>query len=383
MGVFFLRAKISGPSDHSIKDGATVSNPRKSYLRPRGAVLGILLAGARAWLLLPSPVDPAPYQPEPGAELTGPLAPNSLLTQAEKLAQGQVHGPEDIAVDSQGRIYGGTEDGKIVRLGPTGDLEIFATTGGRPLGLHFDTAERLVVADAVKGLLRIDPNGQVEVLSRDADNLPFAFTDDLDIASDGRIYFSDASSKYGHETYLYDLLEARPHGRLLRWDPSTGSTETLLDGLYFANGVALSQDESFVLVNETYRYRIRRYWLTGPSAGTDDIFIDRLPGFPDGVSANRQGTFWVALFTVRNPLMDSLHPSPWAKSNLAKLPKMFWPKPAPYGLVVALDEQGRAVRSLHDPGGRHVSHITSVEEVDGRLYLGNLDLDWIGVYRLE
>ncbi len=356
---------------------------KKPIRRWTAAALGLMLMAVIVVLLLPSPVDPASYQPEPGMELEGVLAPSSELTRAEKLGEGEVHGPEDIAVDTQGRIYGGTEDGKIVRVDRQRNLEVFAETGGRPLGLHFDASERLVVADAVKGLLRIDPSGEIELLSDRADGLPFAFTDDLDIASDGRIYFSDASSKYGHETYLYDLLEARPHGRLLRWDPATGTTETLLDDLYFANGIALSRDESFVLINETYRYRIRRYWLVGPKAGTNDIFIDRLPGFPDGVSANRRGTFWVAMFTVRNPLMEALHPSPWAKSNLAKLPKLLWPKPEPYGLVLALDEQGQVVRSLHDPGGEHVAHITSVEEVDGHLYLGNLDLDWIGVYRLE
>ncbi|MCB1034455.1 MAG: SMP-30/gluconolactonase/LRE family protein, partial [Acidobacteria bacterium] len=200
----------------------------------------------------------------------------------------------------------------------------------------------------------------------------FGFTNDLDVASDGTVYFSDASSRFGVDEYLYDLLEARPHGRLLAYDPASRKVRVLLDGLYFANGVALSRDEDFVLVNETYRYRILRYWLKGPRAGTSEVFAEALPGFPDGVSANRQGTFWVALFTVRNPLMDRLHPHPWAKSLLSKLPKAFWPKPAPYGLVLAMDEDGRILGSLQDPGGKRVREVTSVEEHEGTLYLGNL-----------
>ena len=70
--------------------------------------------------------------------------------------------------------------------------------------------------------------GQGGNLATEADGVPFAFTDDLDIASDGRIYFSDASSKFHQPDYILDLLEARPHGRLLRYDPSTGKTEVLL-----------------------------------------------------------------------------------------------------------------------------------------------------------
>lgn len=358
---------------------------RPALRLPLALASGLLLL-LGLWLALPAPIDPAPFEPAPGLPLDGVLAPNDHLAAAERLGVGRVHGPEDVAVDAAGRIYVGTVDGRILRLPPdgAGEPEVLAETGGRPLGLHFDAEGRLVIADAVKGLLRLPiyeegpiDEGAFEVLSDGADGLPFAFTDDLDIASDGRIYFSDASSRYGHETYLYDLLEARAHGRLLRFDPATGETEMLLDGLYFANGIALSSDESFVLVNETYRYRITRYWLEGPKAGSSDIFIDRLPGFADGVSSNRQGLFWVAMFTVRNPAMDRLHPRPWAKALVSKLPRFLWPKPAPYGFVLALDEEGRPVTTLQDPGGNTIPETTSVEQVGDTLYLGNLQRDFL------
>jgi sugar lactone lactonase YvrE len=292
-----------------------------------------------------------------------------------------VIGPEDVAVDQQGRIYGGTIDGRILRV--VGDrVETFADTGGRPLGLHFDAHGNLVVCDAVKGLLSVSPKGEVRVLATEADGLPFGFTDDLDIASDGRTYFSDASSRYLVHDYLLDCIEARPYGRLLRFDPRTGRTDVLLKGLYFANGVALSQNEDFVLVNETYRYRVTRYWLKGPRQDLHDIFIDNLPGFPDGISGNRHGTFWVAMFTVRNNLLDRLHPHPWAKNLMARLPKALWPKPKPYGLVLALDESGQIIHSLHDTDGGHLRTITSVEEHNGYLYCGSLYNDRIGRLRL-
>ena len=72
---------------------------------------------------------------------------------------------------------------------------IFSNTEGRPLGMAFDLEGNLIVADAIKGLLLIDAGGTVNTLSiqSDSDNVPFRFVDDLDIASDGKIYFSDAS----------------------------------------------------------------------------------------------------------------------------------------------------------------------------------------------
>ncbi|MDA8141736.1 MAG: SMP-30/gluconolactonase/LRE family protein [Desulfobacteraceae bacterium] len=341
-----------------------------------GVLFGVIVA------LLPSPVHPLAYHPPRKPELKGVLTPNTLLTKAELLGKGKINGPEDVAVDSQGRVYGGTRDGKIVRVLPNGAIETFADTQGRPLGMQFDAAGRLIVCDSYKGLLAIDPSGQISVLATEAGGVPFRFTDDLDIASDGTIYFSDASDTYTQPDYLFDLLEARPHGRLLSYNPATGKVTILLKDLYFANGVALSQNEDFVLVNETYRYRIQRYWLKGPKVGTSDIFIDNLPGFPDNISANRRGTFWLALFTVRNDMMDAIHPFPFVKRLLAKMPRSLWPKPEPYGFVLALDEQGRITRSLQEPSGKHLKEITSAKEYDGFLYLGSLHNDRIGKYPL-
>ncbi len=329
-------------------------------MKKLSGIIVLLLAGAALYLALKtSPIDPLAWDAPAAPQMTGVLEPNDTLMKAELLGQGQLHGPEDTAVDSQGRVYAGLADGRVVRLDASGKVETFVDTGGRPLGMDFDAAGNLILADAWKGLLRIDPQGKVETLATEADGVPFAFTDDLDIASDGRIYFSDASSKFHQPDYILDLLEARPHGRLLRYDPSTGKTEVLLKDLYFANGVALSANEDFVLVNETYRYRITRYWLKGEKAGQHEVFIDNLPGLPDNLQGDRKGTFWVALPTPRKADADFLHRHPWLKAQLAKLPRMFLPKPTAYGLVIAIDEQGRIVRSLHDTSGHHLRMITS------------------------
>lgn len=347
-----------------------------------GLFLALLVAAALYLAVTPSPIDPLAWQAPQAPLLTGVLEPNDSLMKAELLGRGQVHGPEDTAVDSQGRVYAGLHDGRIVRI--EGErVDTFVDTGGRPLGMDFDANGNLIVADAYKGLLRINPEGQIEVLSTEAEGVPFKFTDDLDIARDGTIYFSDASSRFEQPDYLLDLLEARPHGRLLSYNPATRETRVLLKDLYFANGVALSANEDFVLVNETYRYRITRYWLSGEKAGTHDIFIDNLPGLPDNLQGDRNGTFWVALPSPRKADADMLHRSPWAKAQLAKLPRAFWPKAVPYGFAIALNEQGEIIQSLHDTSGTHLRMITSVKPVGDYLYLGSLDNDRIGKLKIR
>lgn len=330
------------------------------------------------WMAKPGHVDAAAWNPPQAPALAGPTAPNTALLDASLIALGKVWGPEDVAVDGQGRVYAGTQDGLIVRIDSAGQVETWVDTGGRPLGLDWDPRGNLIVADAYKGLLSIDPAGNLSVLSTGLADGAFGFTDDVDAASDGLIYFTDASSKFGQGEYALDLLEFRPHGSLLVYDPKTGETRRLLDNLYFANGVALSSDESFLLVNETWKYRILRYWLKGERAGQHEVFIDNLPGFPDGVSGNGMGTFWVALPSPRKDDVDSMHTRPWLKNIVARLPKWMLPKAIEYGLVLALDEQGRIVASYHDPDGQHLREITSVEEHQGSIYLGSLGNDRIG-----
>jgi sugar lactone lactonase YvrE len=327
---------------------------------------------------LKSPVDPVAYNAAKKPAMTGVLAPNDLLQKAELLARGKVSGPEEVAVDEKGRLYFGTPAGTISRLLPNGVIETFATTGGRPLGMKFDPKGNLIVADAYKGILSVDPQSVIKILATAADGLPFKCTDALDVAKNGTIYFTDASDKFSMNDYLLDMLEARPHGRLLRYAPATGKTTVLLSGLHYANGVALSKNEDFVLVNETYTYSIHRYWLAGPKAGTDDMFIENLPGFPDNISSNGKGRFWLALFTVRNDALDMLHQYPKIKSLIGKLPAYIWSKSKRYGFVVALDEQGNITGTIQDPTGKYLYDLTSAPEYAGYLYLGSFHADRIG-----
>lgn len=361
---------------------------RKWLIRSVLASGMLLLAGIAVWFFLPSPIDAAAWNPPVRPALEGVHAVNNELSMAEHIAAGRIQGPEDIVFDAQERLYTGSEDGRIYRMmlnEAQGDkVEVFADTGGRPLGLRFDAVGNLIVTDSVRGLLSVDPQGEVTLLTDRVDGSPITYADELDIARVGTIFFSDASSRFDRG-FPFDMLESRPHGRLLAYHPSTGETEELLTGLYFANGVVLSPDEDFVLVVESFRYRVRRLWLQGPRAGETDIFGDNLIGIPDNIERGEDGTYWVAMNNLRQSLIDRLHPYPFLKEQLAKLGQERLRAVAAnnrYGLVVQLGAEGDVLRSLHDPEGRLYNLSTAVPH-KGHLYLGSLFGDTIGQYPLQ
>ena len=322
--------------------------------------------------LWPVPIDPGQWTPPAAPALTGDYLPNARLADVTRLAEGLGVGPEDVAIDDGGNLFAGYQDGRIMVTGPTGgNPALFANTGGRPLGLHFDADGNLIVADASKGLLRIDTSGKLMVLTTEAEGKPFRFTDDVDVAADGTIYFSDASSKFGPTEYMLDLMEHRPHGRLLAYVPSTQKTSVVLDDLNFANGVAVSHDQQFVLVVETGTYRIKRYWLAGPKKGETEIFIENLPGFPDGVSQGSNGIFWIALASPRDSNLDLLLAHPHLREMVMRLPESFRPGMQRYSFVLGVNDKAQVIYNLQDPQGRYAP-ITSVQEFNDALYLGSL-----------
>jgi sugar lactone lactonase YvrE len=361
------------------------------------AFIVALIAATLVYLFFaPVSIAPAAWTPPIAPSLTGPYQQNSRLAPVQRLSVGQGHAPEDVAVDAEGRIYGGLEDGRIVQLQPDGTQpRVFADTHGRPLGLVFDRDGNLLVADALKGLLSIDKAGQVKLLADQVEGVKFGCLNDLDVAADGTIYFTEASNKFPMSEHVNDLLEHQPNGRLLAWDPKTQKARTLLPGIYFANGVAVSPDQSFVLVAETGMYRVQRLWLSGPKAGQSDVFIDNLPGFPDGIMSNRdksptgqdkladrQDKFWLALVTPRQSLFDKLLPHPFLRKVVFRLPKSLQPAPQRYSFILALDTQGHVIDNLQNGSPDCYAQIANAVEHNGSLYFGSIGEDTIGRFTL-
>jgi len=347
-------------------------------------VLLIIVVALAYLLLAPVPITPGAWTPPAAPALTGQYAQNTRLASVQKFSLGDGHKPEDVAIDSEGKIYAGFEDGRIMVLQPDGTQpRVFAETHGRPLGLIFDREGNLIVADAIKGLLSVNKAGEVKLLADEADGEKFGCLNDLDVGADGTIYFTEASNKFPMSQFANDIMEHQPNGRLLALEPTSRRPRTLLRDVYFANGVAVSPDQTFVLVVETGMYRIRRVWLKEPKMGQNDIFIDNLPGFPDGVSSNGRDRFWVALVTPRQALFDRMLPYPSLRKVVARLPKFFQPAPKRYSFVLGLDRQGRVVENLQNGSPDCYAQIANVVEHNGALYLGSIGEDTIARFPLQ
>lgn len=350
-----------------------------------GVLIVLILAVALAYLLFaPVPIAPVAWTPSVAPALTGQYQQNTRLSGVQRLSIGDGHKPEDLAFDSEGKIYAGFDDGRIMVVQPDGTQpRVFANTGGRPLGLVFDQHGNLIVADAIKGLLSVNKSGEVKVLATEADGMKFGCLNDLDVGADGTIYFTEASKKFPMSQFTSDLLEHQPNGRLLALEPRSQRPRTLLRDLYFANGVAVSPDQAFVLVAETGMYRVRRVWLKEPKMGQSDIFIDNLPGFPDGISSNGRDRFWLALVTPRQAMFDRMQPYPFMRKMVMRLPKFLQPAPQRYSFVLGLDLQGRVVQNLQNGSPDCYAEIANVVEHNGTLYFGSIGEDTLGRYALR
>ena len=339
--------------------------------------LALLVAYLAAW---PVPIEPVAWKAPQAPLISGLYAPNDRLRAIERFGEGVALGPEATAIDAAGNVFTGTRDGRILRLDAARKtLEEFAVTGGRPLGMAFDGAGRLVVCDAAKGLLAVSVTGEVRTLATGNSGLPFRFTNDVDTGPDGTLYFTDASSRFGAGQYREDVLEHGGRGRLLSYGPATGKTRLLLSGLQFANGVAVAGDGSYVLVNETGAYRIVRYWLSGPKTGTSEPFFENLPGLPDNITwSAARGAFWVALFSPRVPALDLLAGRPFLRKVALRLPSWAQPQPAHHAWAIALDERGTVVENLQDASPGAFAPVTSVRERGGFLWLGSLEENALG-----
>lgn len=343
-------------------------------------LLPVLLVVALVPLYLrlkPSPIDPQSWTPPVAPVLEGPYAPNMVLKNVQRLLVGVGTGPEGIAVDADGAVYTGYEGGRVVRLAPSGDrYRELANTGGRTLGLVTEADGSLLVAD-LKGLMRIARDGTVTTLSREASGLPLAFTDDVDRDAAGHyVFFTDASTKFANPRYLFDILEHRPHGRVVVHDLRTRQSADLFGELYFANGIAVGPNDEWLLVAETGAYRITRFWLKGPKAGTREIFVDNLPGFPDNISFNGRDRIWVALPNPRDPALDAMARWPVLRSMIANLPGRLQGAVSTHGrpqaFVLGFDLEGRLIANLQYQGEDAFAPIMSVEEHGPWLYFGSL-----------
>jgi len=356
------------------------------WLKNRGKLLSRVYVSP-TYLALP----PAPSTQEGSAS---PYALNNKLGQVEVIGLDRIEGPEDPILDSAGRLYSGTRHGDIVRFsGPDlSEMEVFVHVGGHPLGMAFDRDENLISCVAGMGVYKITPDRKVTKLTDQTnrswftviDDSRMRLADDLDIAPDGRIYFSEATIRFDLSEWMIDALEGRGNGRIICYDPRNGSTRTIIPNLKFPNGICMARDGESFFYCETFGCNVSRYWFAGSKAGKRELVIASLPGYPDNINRASDGGYWLALVGLRTPFFDMALRDPAARKRMVeRVAPDEWLFPnMNYGCVIKFDEIGRITDCLWDRHGLNHPMITSMREHKGWLYLGGVSNNRIGRYRI-
>ncbi|PLW78767.1 ABC transporter permease [Cohaesibacter celericrescens] len=330
---------------------------------------------------------------EPGSG--SPYSLNNSLSKADHIGLGELEGPEDVILDREDNLYCGTRHGEIVRFFAPDykRSEVFAHVGGFPLGLAFDSDQNLITCVGAMGLYKISPEREVTRLTAETkrswtsivDDARLRDPNDLDIAADGKIYFTDSTKRYDAHEWALDSIENRGTGRLLVYDPKDGSTKTLLDGYRYTNGVCIAHDGKSLYFSESWACRIHRYWLEGPKAGTAECVIKDMPGYTDNINRASDGTYWMAWLGMRTPSFDlSLRHPAMRKRMTRRLPQDDWLFPnINTGGIVKFDDSANIIQTFGDLTGQSHSMVTSMREHKGQLFIGGILNNRIGRYEID
>lgn len=341
---------------------------------------------------------------------------DSLPNNTKYILQDQIAGVETVALGPEGWLGLVDKHGQIFMAEPDNQGGYAVTphplpwaSPGRSLGAKFDANGDLLIANAPLGLLQLASPGDAQsqrlllLTGRVSDESPLSagypieFANSLDVAADGTVYFTSSTDVVPYRTasgywetsdsVFVSLAKAQPSGMLLAYHPDNRSTIALMNDLWFANGVALAHDESFVLAADSVQMKIRRYWLHGPKAGSSDVFYDKLPGPPDGISRSTDGqTYWITIYCGAEKLLAYSHIRlvrvlfSWMPRIMRLLGQDF----PNIGILLRVNNIGEIVEVLGDKQGAVVSRVTSAfESEDGRLFLGSLHKRGVPVVDLK
>jgi gluconolactonase len=195
-----------------------------------------------------------------------------------------IEGP---SFDADGNLY--VVDipfGRIFKIAPGGQWSLAAEYEGWPNGLKISPQGRILVADYRHGIMELDAKAarmQPVVTSRNSES--FRGLNDLHIASNGDIYFTDQG-----QTGLHD-----PTGRVYRLTRD-GRLDCLIDTGISPNGLVLDPNEAVLFVAMTRDNAVWRLpFMKDGSVSKVGRFCSMFgPSGPDGMTMDKSGRLFVA-----------------------------------------------------------------------------------------
>ncbi|MFO7190632.1 MULTISPECIES: SMP-30/gluconolactonase/LRE family protein [Thermocrispum] len=327
--------------------------------------------------------------------LDGGLTPNDALEEAKLVVE--LPEPDDVLLDAD-QLYV-TSGNTLLRMpADGGDPVTVAEFGGEAGALARLVDGRLLVAVAGVGVVAVTADGRTEVVLDQVAGRPLRCPTDFAVAADGSVLVTDGSSKHAGQQWVHDLMECNRLGRLVRFDPDSGSADLLADELGYASGVTLTEDGAAAVVSEAWTHRISTFPLDG---GQPSVLKQNLPGYPGRLQPAAGGGYWLAMFALRTQLVEfvltqryyveemmrTIEPDLWIRPALRGLNSGLeplqggqirklgvvkpWAPPRSYGLAVRLDPDGYPASSLHSRGGGSRHGVTSVRQCGQRVLIAS------------
>ncbi len=219
---------------------------------------------------------------------------------------GEPEGPVLLADGQWGVVEMSPDTGHVSVISADGSLKRTLVTTGRPNGMVQDRDGTLWVAESMNppSLLKIDLEGNSEILLTEGDGNEVLFPNDLAFGPDGALYMTDSG------VHRPAFVKAREEGRtdfpidgkLFRIDLANRSASVLDTGLQFANGLAFGIDNALYVTATVsgwvYRYEWNSDGTLGPRQDFADL-VDRTqpPGFKggDGLAVAENGDLYCAV----------------------------------------------------------------------------------------
>ena len=207
--------------------------------------------------------------------------------QFEKIAGG-IDGAEGPCFDRLGRFFVvAPGKGSILEIRNRGEVREHANTGGIPAGLQVDGQNNLWVADMKLGILRVAPHGAVERIVSEFQDAPIRGCNDLSFDSSENLYFTAPAGSNDQMT-TGELFCRLGSGEVRRLD----------DGFAFCNGIAVSADDSMLIVAETFTKKLWAYDVAAPGIVANKRHWATLSGShrggPDGIDFDAEGNLLAA-----------------------------------------------------------------------------------------
>jgi gluconolactonase len=201
--------------------------------------------------------------------------------------------PEGVMALDDGSLYAADGRGRCARIQKDGLTDFFGNVSGLPNGLCIDKNGNCIIANIGNGQVQsLSPDGSHTVLMTESNgkkmptpNFPF-------MDSRERIWVSNSTATPNMEKALQRPV---PDGCMVLIEK--GQSRIVAEGICFANGVAVDEQEEYLYVAETMMKRVLRYPIrTDGSLGGRQVYGPGdlgKKGYPDGIAFDEAGNLWV------------------------------------------------------------------------------------------